>query len=440
VTITLEFGEADKAGGQSGCNSYGGTYTVQNDSLKFEEVTSTLIACSDQAVNDQEGQYLQALRTASHFTSDGHTITIWYQDEGGVLNFTRSTPTTPEPPGGTPPGQGAERIRLPQGDTSIEIFADVPARGSDLYVLRAEEGQFMSVEITSPDNDVLLEIVGEDGTPLKRYQNGPPSWTSQLPATQDYFIRAVSVGGDTSYTMSVSVEPVSSPPRERVEFESGATSANRSGTLPEGGVKEYVLFAAAGQSMHVQTVGDSAPVEFTLTSPSGETWTGEQQPAGAYIFTVQVPLPEDGDYVVRLSVSPGTGDTRYDVAFTILDGVQATPPTSGEPPERVIFEPGATSAQRNSLLPSGFSVKQYVLTGNAGQIMTVDIFSDDVPLSMTITMPSGMQRIPEMFPAEGGGYLIGHEFTLPESGDYLVTLTKADHTPSTNYTADFAIK
>jgi hypothetical protein len=72
--------------------------------------------------------------------------------------------------------------------------------------------------------------------------------------------------------------------------------------------------------------------------------------------------------------------------------------------------------------------------------MTVDIFSDDVPLSMTITMPSGMQRIPEMFPAEGGGYLIGHEFTLPESGDYLVTLTKADHTPSTNYTADFAIK
>jgi hypothetical protein len=85
-------------------------------------------------------------------------------------------------------------------------------------------------------------------------------------------------------------------------------------------------------------------------------------------------------------------------------------------------------------------VKQFVMRAEAGQTMTVDIFSDDVPLSMTITAPNGMQRIPEMFPVEGGGYRIGHEFTLPESGDYLVTLTKADQTPSTNYTADFTIK
>jgi hypothetical protein len=92
------------------------------------------------------------------------------------------------------------------------------------------------------------------------------------------------------------------------------------------------------------------------------------------------------------------------------------------------------------LLPSGLSVKQYVLAGSAGQTMTVDVFSDDVPLSMTITKPNSMQRIPEMSPAGGGGYRIGHEFTLPESGDYLVTLTKADHTPSTNYTADFTIQ
>jgi hypothetical protein len=50
-----------------------------------------------------------------------------------------------------------------------------------------------------------------------------------------------------------------------------------------------------------------------------------------------------------------------------------------------------------------------------------------------------MQRIPEMIPADDG-YRTGHEFTLPESGAYVVTLTKADHTPSTNFTADFTIK
>ena len=199
----------------------------------------------------------------------------------------------------------------------------------------------MSVEITSPNNDVLLEIVAEDGTPLKRYQNGPPSWTGQLPATQDYFIRAVSVGADTSYTLRVSLEPLPSQGRERVEFENGATSATRSGTLAAGGVKENVLSAASGQSMHIQTTGYNAPVEFTLTSPAEGTWSGEKGAAGAQIFTLQVTLPQSGDYVVRLFAPQGAGSTRYDVAFTILEGSQPTSPSAGELPERVVFEPGA---------------------------------------------------------------------------------------------------
>ncbi len=225
TTITLAFGGDDgQASGQGGCNSYSAAYTVQGDSLKFEEVTSTLMACADQAVTEQEQGYLEALQTAGRFTVDGDTLEIWYQNNGAVLNFARSSGATGEPPTGTVTG---------------------------------------------------------------------------IPVT-------------------------------------------------------------------------------ALPSPA-------------------------------------------------------------EPPERVTFEPGSNSAQRSSLLPSGYGVKQYVLTGNTGQTMTVDVFSDGVPLSMTITLPNGMQRIPEMFPADNG-YRIGHEFMLPESGDYLVTLTKSDHTPSTNYTADFTIK
>jgi heat shock protein HslJ len=224
VTITLAFGKDDKVGGQSGCNSYGGTYIVQDDSLQFGELTSTLIACADQAVSEQEQQYLEALQSAGRFTLEGDTLEIRYQNDSGVLNFTRSTNTTAEPPTGT---------------TNIQVTA--------------------------------------------------------------------------------------------------------------------------------------------MPSPA-------------------------------------------------------------EPSERIEFESGASSAQRSGLLPSGPAVKQYVLTGKTGQTLTVDVFSDDAPLSMTITVPNGMQRIPEMSPVEGGGYRIGHEFTLTESGDYLVTLTKSDHTPGTEYTADFTFR
>lgn len=308
-TITLTFGEDGQVSGQSGCNSYGGSYTERGAALEFGEITSTLKACADQAVMEQEQQYLQTLRSADRFTMDGDTLTIWYREEGGALKFSRITIAAP--------GEDAERIRFPADDTNIEIFADVPGRSSDLYVLRAEEGQTLSVEIASPNNDVLLEIVAEDGTPLKRHQNGPPSWTGLLPATQDYFIRAVSVGADAPYVLRISLEPLSSQGRERVEFEKGATSATRSGVLSGGGVREYVLFAAAGQSMHIQTTGYDAPVEFTLIGPGGQTWSGEKGAAGVHIFTRQVALPESGDYVVRLSVPQGAGSTRYDVAFTI---------------------------------------------------------------------------------------------------------------------------
>lgn len=135
-----------------------------------------------------------------------------------------------------------------------------------------------------------------------------------------------------------------------------------------------------------------------------------------------------------------SGATTETPAGTMTDIPVTAMPSPAESPEPIELDAGTTSAQRTGLLPSGPAVKQYLLVGSAGQTITVDIFSEDVPLSMTITEPNGMQRIPEVFPVDGGGYRIGHEFTLPESGEYLVTLTKADGTPSTNYTADFTIR
>jgi hypothetical protein len=74
-----------------------------------------------------------------------------------------------------------------------------------------------------------------------------------------------------------------------------------------------------------------------------------------------------------------------------------------------------------------------------GQTLTVDATSDGTPLSMTIEGPSGNQWIPEMMTAPEG-YTIGIQFSLPEPGYYLVTLAKADHTPSTNYTVTFTLE
>jgi hypothetical protein len=194
---------------------------------------------------------------------------------------------------------------------------------------------------------------------------------------------------------------------------------------------------ALAQPADVQIYGygdvETAAEDATGIGPDG-------QPEGASVDWIAPP------YFYRswrvLAIYVGNDQAAVSLLNELLGPAFAVPntsPTSSEPPERVAFDPGAISAQRSSLLPSGPGVKQYVLAGSAGQTMTVDATSDDVPLAMTIESPAGMRWIPEMRPADDG-YHIGQQLTLPQTGDYLVTLTKADHTPSTNYTITFTIQ
>jgi len=99
------------------------------------------------------------------------------------------------------------RIEFDPGSTSAVIEGSIQAGHIDEYVLQAMAGQTMTVTITSPHNDVLLEIYGlDDGIPLVRSVSGATSWRGELRATQDYDIKAVSVGEDTNYTLEVIVE------------------------------------------------------------------------------------------------------------------------------------------------------------------------------------------------------------------------------------------
>lgn len=221
---------------------------------------------------------------------------------------------------------------------------------------------------------------------------------------------------------------------ERVEFEPGIATTTRSGVLAEGGYKKYVLAASAGQRIQIQTVGYDAPIHFTLRNYGGDTWSGEPQASGVYLYAVRVVLPEDGDYLVMLSTPLDMAGTRYDITFTLEDIWQPS-----EPPERVEFTNETNSAQISGLLPSGLTVKQYVLAAKEGQILTVNFVSDDVPISLTLTSPSGMLLFSEILQANGSSSG-GNVHKLVETGDYLITLTKADHTPSTHYTMDFTIQ
>ncbi|HMM27213.1 MAG TPA: META domain-containing protein [Aggregatilineaceae bacterium] len=93
--VTLSFESADRLGGNGGCNSFGGEYTVQGNMLTISGIVSTLMACANAAVGQQEQVYLSALRTAYGFERLDDQLIIHY-GSGQRLIF---TPTgQPAPP------------------------------------------------------------------------------------------------------------------------------------------------------------------------------------------------------------------------------------------------------------------------------------------------------------------------------------------------------
>jgi heat shock protein HslJ len=93
-----------RAGGMGGCNSYGGTYQIEADTVSFDQLTRTEIACADERVTEQEQRYFNALESAGRYELDGNLLRIWYDDGAGVLVFETLLPGGPIPAVETPGG------------------------------------------------------------------------------------------------------------------------------------------------------------------------------------------------------------------------------------------------------------------------------------------------------------------------------------------------
>lgn len=86
IEITADFGADGKVGGSGGCNSYMSPY--QSDGSKITVgpvVLSTRKAC-EQAVMDEETQYLAALTMAAAYRIEGSKLEL--RDAGGALAVT----------------------------------------------------------------------------------------------------------------------------------------------------------------------------------------------------------------------------------------------------------------------------------------------------------------------------------------------------------------
>jgi heat shock protein HslJ len=95
VNAGLTFNKDGTVSGTSGCNGLGGDYSVEGDKITFGEFVSTLMACDDPIMRQEEAAHKVLTGTAS-YQIEGDTLTISYNDM--VLVLTRGTPGAAQPP------------------------------------------------------------------------------------------------------------------------------------------------------------------------------------------------------------------------------------------------------------------------------------------------------------------------------------------------------
>ena len=376
--ITLAFGNNGEVSGNSGCNTFSGAYTTSENIVTFDGLALAPTACADQAAARQEAQFLAALQNAASFSRSSARLAIWYGAQGGMLTFTAATTVTPTPlvtplpaalaevpvtatpfpfptvaapvpdgaappatpippfPGATPPpfptvtlttadnnsfsAPAPTPITFAPGVTSAELAGTIAQGTTNPYLVQAQQGQTLTVTLTSPNNDVQLRIGGQDGSVLKRAEDGAPTWTGQLPTTQGYLIEAVAVGAATNYTLQVAYKPLTSnSTAERIAWTPGTPATERSGPLAAGTItKQYVLNATAGQSLTINLTSDSTPLNLTINSPTGMIWTATMNPASnGYAVNYPLTLPETGDYSVTLAKADQSPAVNYTLRFTL---------------------------------------------------------------------------------------------------------------------------
>jgi heat shock protein HslJ len=91
--VTARFNPDGIMNGNAGCNDYFAPYVVSGKSLKIGEVGSTLKACGEPGIMDQETTYLAVLQTTSTYTVSTDNSLLLSDAEGkNKLTFTVFTP------------------------------------------------------------------------------------------------------------------------------------------------------------------------------------------------------------------------------------------------------------------------------------------------------------------------------------------------------------
>jgi heat shock protein HslJ len=87
---SLSFFEPGKVTGNASCNQFTGGVTITGNSLKFAPLATTMMACADPKISQQESTYLKALAAATRYEWHDPYLLIFCDGFEQPLQFSRA--------------------------------------------------------------------------------------------------------------------------------------------------------------------------------------------------------------------------------------------------------------------------------------------------------------------------------------------------------------
>ena len=101
----------------------------------------------------------------------------------------------------------AQRVNFASGATSATLNGSTPKGFVFSYALACQASQVMTVSLNVPASTATLDVFGLATGKLLSSSAKVNTWTGTLPATEDYIIEVIPVGGKVvDYTLTVSVK------------------------------------------------------------------------------------------------------------------------------------------------------------------------------------------------------------------------------------------
>ena len=321
-----------------------------------------------------------------------------------------------------PPGSGQvtpQRIQFAPGQATAQLL-DSLAAGGDLnsYVLTVGAGQTIQVGVfASPPAATNITIRNAAGQQISSGTDMSGA-SATAAAAGDYFIDVSNFNAApaVSYTLTVSVPPLTAPPtvapatiqpppQQRITFGPGQFSAELSGAVFNGGGAQYVLAAAAGQTL-ITDVNDNPPgnVEITILDPNNSVVNFGRAPT-----SLGTQLPLSGDYRINLSTT-AAGPVNFTIIVTV-------PPLPRGDATRISFAPGTTAATVGGDIPLGGDQDSWVITGLAGQTLHVTVGVAEATGWVRIFIYNAAGQIIGL-----GSDITGASAPLGASGDYRIVV------------------